>query len=533
LGLFAILGVSVTFVRAVYEMPDLRHAFRYTWLLLFGRAPLSLFDLKPSVAPFAPYPSITVQQGQIGEEHASNPLTRFGGPGNVIIYGDSGAFLERCGRFTRVAGPGIIFLQRFERIRETFDLRSQERADAVSALTKDGIPVRSEVQVRLQIARPPANLAPPTPDIPHPIYKRALDLAGRCHLYAVNVDNGSDSVARWSERASGTSGTMRALIAGYRLDELLEPHAPERDPHRQISQQLFDKVNDSARGFGAQVLEVRMGTPEPTMDEVKKERIVNWQAAWKSRAQTEQAKGKAEAIRARSQAKTDAQIEMILTLTRGFQELVEHDMSLSAEFIALRFIEALRQAWVRPGGMLISSEAVRTLNYLQRAVRQDYALPKRDTNASISLASQADQPSHIVIPILNISDGPAIASADQLDTVTYMPATRNFLIAEHPYRLHLLEVQEHEIDFETVRFALAIPENGWLDPASRAGDYALIQPELQVPQEGPGVQWREEHWEGGRFQRDRSTGRIDFVPTQSRTIGEEQGYVVALLKPAV
>jgi hypothetical protein len=138
-----------------------------------------------------------------------------------------------------------------------------------------------------------------------------------------------------------------------------------------------------------------------------------------------------------------------------------------------------------------------------------------------------------MIPILNISDGPAIASSEQVDTVTYVPATRDFLIAEHPYRLHLLgEVQEHEIDFGTVRFALVIPEDGWLDPASRAGDYALIQPEPQVPREGLGVQWREENWEVGKFQRDRNTGRIDFIPTQSRTIGEERGYAVALLKPA-
>jgi len=379
LGLFAVLGVSVAFVSAVYEMPDWRHAFGYAWLLLFGRAPLSLFDLKPSAAPFAPYPSITVQQGQIGEEHASKPLTRLGGPGNVIIYGDSGAFLERCGRFTRVAGPGIIFLQRFERIRETFDLRPQERTDTVSALTKDGIPVRSEVQVRLQIARPPASLAPPTPDVPYPIYKRALSLAGRCHLHAVNVDNGSDSVARWSERASGTSGTMRALIAECRLDQLFEPHEPERDPHREISQRLFDKTRDSARGFGAQILELRLGTLEPTLGEVKKERVISWQAAWKGRAQATEARGRAEAIRERGLARAYAQMEMILALTREFQELVERGMALPAEFIALRFIEALRQAWTHPRGMLMSSEAVHTLDYLQQMVRVDYALSRGET----------------------------------------------------------------------------------------------------------------------------------------------------------
>jgi hypothetical protein len=72
-------------------------------------------------------------------------------------------------------------------------------------------------------------------------------------------------------------------------------------------------------------------------------------------------------------------MEIILTLTREFQELIEHDMTLSAEFVAFRFIEALRQVWTRPGGMVMPSEAVRTLDYLQRMVRRDYVLPRGET----------------------------------------------------------------------------------------------------------------------------------------------------------
>jgi len=375
LGLFSIVYFSVTFVRDVYEMPDWRASFGYTWLLLFGRAPLSVFDLKPSVAPVAPYPSITVQHGKVDEKHETTPLARFGGPGNVIIFNDSAVFLERFGRFTRVAGPGVVFLQRFEYIRETFDLRPQERSDKITTLTKDGIPVQTEVQVRLQLARPPASLAPSTPDVPHPVYRQALDLAGRCHLRSVNLNNGSESIARWPERASGVSGTMRALIAEYRLDELLERYEPERDPHREISQRLYDKMRDSARSFGAQPLEVRLGALEPTLDAVKKEWITSWQAIWKSRVRTEEALGMAEGIRERGLARAYAQMEIILALTREFQAAVERGIALPAEFIALRFIEALGQVWTRPGGMLMSTEAVRTLNYLQRAVRQSYALP--------------------------------------------------------------------------------------------------------------------------------------------------------------
>jgi len=376
LGLAAVLGVSADFVRDVYGIRDWQSALGHVWLLIFGRAPGSYFDLKPSKRPFAPYPSITVQQGRIAEKDEDTLLARLGGPGNVTIFNDSAVFLERFGRFTRVAGPGKVFLRRFERIREVMDLRPQERNSVAKAVTKDGIPVDAEVQVRFQLARPPASLVAPTPDVPHPVYEWALVRAGQCHSRSVDPDSGDGNVSYWADQV-GVGGTMRTLVARRRLDELLEPCEPERDPHREISEQIHQAANDSARGVGAQVLEVRIGALEPTSEEVKEERIASWQTAWKTRAWKEEAMGRAEAIREQGLARAYAQMEIILALTREFQELIEHDMTLSAEFVALRFIEALRQAWTRPGGMTMSAEAVRMLDYLQRMVKRDYTLPPR------------------------------------------------------------------------------------------------------------------------------------------------------------
>jgi len=375
-GLAIIWVTSTAFVRDVYNIPDWRSALGYVRLLLFGYAPLSLLDLLPLGMPLFPYPHLIVRDGQIGGEYKDTPLARFGGPGNAIIFNDSAVVLERFGRLTRVAGPGRVFLRRFERIREVLDLRPQERSSVAKALTKDGIPVQTEVQVRFQLARPPTRLVGSRPDIPYPVYEWALVQAGQCHLRAVNVDSGEEQVVRWPDRASGVGGPIRALIAEYRLDELLEPYEFGRDPRREISQRLYDSLQDGAHNFGAQILEVRMGAWEPTLEEVKRERIASWQAAWESEARKVKARGEAGAIRQRGLARAYAQMEIILTLTREFQELIEHDMTLSAEFVAFRFIEALRQVWTRPGGMVLPSEAVRTLDYLQRMVRRDYALPR-------------------------------------------------------------------------------------------------------------------------------------------------------------
>jgi hypothetical protein len=58
----------------------------------------------------------------------------------------------------------------------------------------------------------------------------------------------------------------RAVIAEYWLDELLEPDEPGWDLRQEISHRLHKAVNDCAREVGAEILEVRMGPLEPTLD---------------------------------------------------------------------------------------------------------------------------------------------------------------------------------------------------------------------------------------------------------------------------
>ena len=393
LGLAAVLGISTAFVQDVYGIRDWRAALGYVWLLIFGRAPGSYFDLKPSASPFAPYPSITVRQGRIAEKDKDTLLARFGGPGNVTIFNDSAVFLERFGRFTRVSGPGKVFLRRFERIHEAMDLRPQERSSVAKGVTKDGIPLQTDVQVRFQLARPPASLVAPSAGVPYPVYEWALVRAGQCHSRMVDKEKGEDKVSHWTQRV-GAGGAMRTLVASHRLDELLEPYEPGQDPRREISEQLQQAVNNSARNVGAQVLEVRMGALEPTLDDVKEEWVNSWQAAWASKVRKEEAKGEAEAIREQGLARAYAQTEIILSLAREFQDAVDRNVALPGEIIILRFMEALRQTWSHPGAKSVSSQVFK----MWQALRQDLEhlagpnqllLPQGDTGADEPPEGQA------------------------------------------------------------------------------------------------------------------------------------------------
>ena len=379
LALVAVMGVSAAFVREVYTIRDWDSALGYVRLLLLGRAPFSVFDQKPSGNPIAPYPAITVRHGRIDEKHEDTLLARFGGPGNVTIFNDSAVFLERFGRFARVSGPGRIFLRRFERIHAVLDLRPQERGSTAKAVTKDGIPVQAEVQVRFQLARPPASQVPPTPDAPHPVYKWALVRAGQCYKCVVNKEKGKEAVLRWADQV-GVGGAMRATIADYQLDKLLEPFEPGRDPRQDISGSLQRAANNSARNIGAEVLEVRMGPLEPALEEVTQERISSWQAAWASRARKEEAKGEAEAIRQRGLARAYAQMEIILSLAREFQDTLDRKVAPPAEIVILRFMEALRQTWSSSGAGSVSTQVFAMWESLQRDLQQlvepNHLLPK-------------------------------------------------------------------------------------------------------------------------------------------------------------
>ena len=154
---------------------------------------------------------------------------------------------------------------------------------------------------------------------------------------------------------------------------------------------------------------------------------------------------------------------------------------------------------------------------------------------STTMQERSDQTYHLEsIPILSLSDGPDAATVGRSDMVGYAATTGEFLIAGRTYQRHpLTEASGNAGRFGTrsADFALAIPEDGWIDPHSQVGDYALVRRGTHITQEGPGVVWTGDNWVGGRFERDVNTGHIQFVAPRPYIIGEERGYVVALLKP--
>jgi SOS-response transcriptional repressor LexA len=139
------------------------------------------------------------------------------------------------------------------------------------------------------------------------------------------------------------------------------------------------------------------------------------------------------------------------------------------------------------------------------------------------------------IPILRLSDGPEAISRPA--SVVNYTASGQFRIEGRtyfPYPLYQTEEHTSKLKADAVHFALRVPEDGWLDPASKEGDYVLVQQEPKATEEGPAVLWTENEWVTGRFEQDRG-GNIRFLPQPARIIGSQKvkpRKAVALLKRA-
>jgi regulator of protease activity HflC (stomatin/prohibitin superfamily) len=357
-ALIALLGVLATagqFVNVVFGLKSWWAGVRYAFLCLFG-LPWPL-----------PYPYALITEGAVRERDRGKFLAhrQLGGPGRLIVFNDSAVVLERHGRITRVAGPGAVFLERFERIREIIDLRPQIKslpADGAVVITRDGILVGTEITVRFQIKRS----TPASPEKPYPVDDAMLMAAATAQAVRIGPNPGQRMISNWRDRVlRNVDSTLRDIVAGKTLDELFEPADPYKDPREEIRRELLTQLSKSSAGFGVEVLDIVLGPFKPLNPEVERQRLATWQATRQAEDRVKAACGEAQAMLTRESAYAYAQLEMMLAIDRGFRRLVIDGQNLTSQFVALRFIEMLRRT---AGGAdtFLLEESTKTLEFLNR-----------------------------------------------------------------------------------------------------------------------------------------------------------------------
>jgi len=273
-----------------------------------------------------------------GDRPVNRTIAWAGGPGKVVIPPDHAAQLERGGRLTRVVGPGVARLYRFEKIYKLVNLRPIIRRRAITALTRDGIPVTVELSVH-SCARGSARSPSNSSDPPHYPYDRQAILQ-----ITLNTLRGETGTVSWEDRAIETAvDVLNNVLARYSVDEIFESLGSDSDPRMEIQQQVREQTAHLLRESGIQITELWLGQFDLPTD-VTSQYVEFWQADWKRKDQATLATGQAATIRQLGRARAQAQKEIMEALLASFRAAEEAVPGIpSKQLLALRFIDSLEQ----------------------------------------------------------------------------------------------------------------------------------------------------------------------------------------------
>lgn len=368
-----VLGIASYFLRTLYKISTPADALSFLWRLLFG------------VWKFAPY--LLVKEGKIAVGEGS-VLHKVGGPGYLVIYNDTAVITERCGRLERILSSHLPqrgnypLLAPFEKIWEIVDLRPQQWTFQVHGMTRDGIPVVCEADIRFKIddrirdATGQLRPKPPTEDEPYPFTPEAVFKAATARWIREPDFKGPPMDWRGRVVVGFTEGILRNILAEYRLDWLLGPTGDNRvHPREHIRQRLREQLEQEAPRVGARILDVQLGEIKVKDEQIPTQWIEAWRAEWESQAVTTRVEGEAELLQIET-IRARAQAEVLITLIRELQTVAVSDEEIRSYLLAARLAETLRWMSYDPfTRAFLPPEAIRTLHRLQDLLAQERASP--------------------------------------------------------------------------------------------------------------------------------------------------------------
>lgn len=372
-GLIAIalaVRIAASFVKTLYKIRTLREAGLFLYRLIFG------------VWTFRPY--LLVKEGKLAAGENS-VLHRVGGPGYLVIYNDTAVVTERCGRLERILSAHLPkpknypYLEPFEKVWEIIDLRPQQWTFPVKGMTRDGIPVICEADIRFKIDDRPADGGapkPPTEDEPYPFTAEAVFKAATARWVREPDFQGPPMDWRGRVVVGFTEGILRNILAEYYLDWLLGPTGEDTEhPREVIRRRLEEELQKEAPKVGARILGVQLGEIRVEDEQIPVQWIEAWQAERESQAAAIRVEGEAELLRMEA-VRARAQAEMLITLIRELQSVAISDAELRPYLLATRLAETLRWMSYDPfTRAFLPPEAIRTLRRLQELLGGERRLP--------------------------------------------------------------------------------------------------------------------------------------------------------------
>jgi regulator of protease activity HflC (stomatin/prohibitin superfamily) len=359
LGILFILWRANEFLNKVFNLPGPTGSLGHVIGMMFGLSPAWVY----------------VHQGKLDSADSDKAALVIGGPAQLVVGEGNAVVLERGAGFSRVVGPGGYRLFPHERVRGVVDLRTHYRKGSQSVLTKDGIPVKMEVDLTFRVTEkdlpddPPP--APPPPIGPLTRLRRRLGLpvrrdvveTSRPHRFSREAVRrliyettiwGPDQPSDWTLSFYNVrSGDITDQIASRRLDEISAPEDVQVHPRAEVARKGLEDARDNASRVapGIEILDMTLGVIEPQDDfkHITTQMISNWKIEWERRARILEAKAEAKRTQLLEEARAEAQANMIQALTEGYRIAVgdDRDPQVSKDIIALRFIDTLETLLAR------------------------------------------------------------------------------------------------------------------------------------------------------------------------------------------
>jgi hypothetical protein len=275
-----------------------------------------------------------VEPGPNGESRA-----HVAGHGVIDVDSTSVVDLHTAISPSRIKGTGLVFPHDLEHLANIVDLRIQLRSKEFDKeyITRDGIPIKARLSMRFQIdqANFNKNLHAHDPKLPFPApISWSMRPIARA-LANLQVVDGGGPVTNWSDLPLlYANGMLRAIVSEYRLDDLLWPADPTREPRKEIREQITARLKPILMQQGVKMLGLGIGLflpqgfdadkafdqEKPELDDVTAQRIKAWKAEWESRRFKMNAEAQAEADRQRESARSLARQESLRSLIQAVEE---------------------------------------------------------------------------------------------------------------------------------------------------------------------------------------------------------------------
>jgi SPFH domain/Band 7 family protein len=380
IGLLFIFRQSNLFIRSFYQPKEDEKLGPLIQRKLLGVPPLP-----PPLHSIFKYPFIVIRKPQLDDTHWAR---WFGGPATLVIHEGNAVYLERGNAFSRVVGPGLpmAFLDRYERIKEVVDLRSQTKIGEIMPWTKDGIRIKLTIRTECQINASPEALVQSSKKFRFPFDPLAVKTAVEHMSVRINP-KGELYAASWLEGAWGTiTGSINAYVAGHSLDELFiapqangnmnsepsENHFPNDIAQilsHKIIEEALEKIKSGLAQNGVRVLSIQI-TKVEMPKEVLELRAKYWESIKKRIEAQRNSRAEANRIRIREQAHAEAQRTMLNAITQKL-ERVDPDNLTEPLILSLSGLidQGLEDPLVRP---LIAKETIAVLNRVRKMLAEGF-----------------------------------------------------------------------------------------------------------------------------------------------------------------